>query len=341
MKIVYFTGAGASVPFGYPTTEKFIKEIREKDLPRPFKSICKYFEERLNGRVFDIEEVLWELDHFQRITDDVLNKEHFMRWYLLNENFNGPINKISEEKNNINQLRSKINEEVYNTYWREPDKGQLKKIKDAYRKLFPLLAPPLHFFTTNYDLCIEENFRESPRSDLTFTDGFEYDKFSTVRWNSENFMNKDVCLYKLHGSINWKRKHDLVWKAPIHDMTNEKDNAILYPGFKGEPIEEPFIFLHNRLRKCLMECEYCLVIGFSFRDEFINKIFIDSLDRNKNLQILVWNPEMPKRLFHSEPFPFPLERLFPYEKKFGDDNEERIADILLSSTKSLSSSIMR
>ena len=51
-----------------------------------------------------------------------------------------------------------------------------------------------------------------------------------------------------------------------------KKHSILYPGFKGEPDEEPFIKFHEHLRAVVSNAAAAIFIGFAFRDEYINTI---------------------------------------------------------------------
>jgi hypothetical protein len=117
-------------------------------------------------------------------------------------------------------------------------------------------------------------------------------------------------LYKLHGSVNWKRgPSGELWKTPVQDRTEERDHVILYPGFKGEPSVEPFIFLHKEFGRRLRTFSNLVVIGFSFRDEYLNRLINSALKENVRLKIIIWNPVIP---IH----PFPPESVINFEKPF-------------------------
>ena len=79
-------------------------------------------------------------------------------------------------------------------------------------------------------------------------------------------------LTKLHGSVDWKRENGEIICGTC-DATG--DIPILYPGFKGDPEEEPFSKFHEHLRAVVREARAAIFIGFAFRDEYINGILSD------------------------------------------------------------------
>jgi len=66
--------------------------------------------------------------------------------------------------------------------------------------------------------------------------------------------------------------------------------VILYPGFKGVPRIEPFISMHGRLNRRLAEADRIIVVGFAFRDTYINGIFEHTLKLRPNIEMLYFNP---------------------------------------------------
>jgi hypothetical protein len=58
---------------------------------------------------------------------------------------------------------------------------------------------PLHIFSTNYDVCIERFCKINKK---TWFEGFFNDE-----WNPDRFadIERNVILYKLHGSVTWYR----------------------------------------------------------------------------------------------------------------------------------------
>ena len=63
-------------------------------------------------------------------------------------------------------------------------------------------------------------------------------------------------LTKLHGSVDWRYlTEDLVVVRDAGFSGNRHKHCILYPGYKGEPKEEPFRRFHEHLRR-VVQGEY-------------------------------------------------------------------------------------
>ncbi|MCK5724313.1 MAG: SIR2 family protein, partial [Gammaproteobacteria bacterium] len=146
----------------------------------------------------------------------------------------------------------------------------------------------------NYDTCIE---MLCTKHRLTYTDGFD------LYWNPEHLNSDkfDVRLFKLHGSIMWYST-DYGNFVKLLSKNSDSDDEItlingeiarpfiVYPmGGKLEYIE-PVGYLYNELQKYLKEAKLCIVVGYSFRDEDIKRIFLDSSKGNEELIIILISP---------------------------------------------------
>src|SRR5262249_27813454 len=80
---------------------------------------------------------------------------------------------------------------------------------------------------------------------------------------------------KLHGSLDWHKNADgLCTRAGLATVPDEPDTMpILYPGYKELPQRDPFLTLHARLHQRLIEARVVVIVGFAFRDAYINSIF--------------------------------------------------------------------
>ena len=160
---------------------------------------------------------------------------------------------------------------------------------------------PLEIFTTNYDLLFESAFEQMG---ISFFDGFvgAVSPFFTVE-SVEAEMSpqfEDVYpprswtrLWKLHGSIGWQLKKDAtnrleivrVAGALIPDVSAQ---LVIYPS-RDKYVDSrklPFIAYMDRLRRFLIGGEVLFVVlGYSFGDQHINDVLIQSLRANPRLAI--------------------------------------------------------
>jgi hypothetical protein len=295
-KIVLFLGAGASAPFGYPTTKKFVDGLR-KELAESVEGVLLSNILKI-PEIEDIEQVLEVLKALY-----VFNK-HPLKEYI--STFTTTINLPNMSTNVFDQvkiaerLEDKIRSDVFRQYEFSPQRSY--KIKDAYAPLIDMLFKlrgdnELPIFTTNYDRVIEgychsegliciDGFKRNPQ-----TDEFE--------WNSKEFKRKPrrkrfVKLYKIHGSLNWRRRRDarFVRVSPeerTRGTQRYEKNLVLFPTEKlTDEVErimlpefEPYGLLHILFRKILKESEVAVFIGFSFRDAYINDIIISEMHDKK------------------------------------------------------------
>ena len=77
LKIMLFLGAGASAPFGYPTTEPFVENL-EKSLGSPLKELLNDLL-KVEG-VRDIEHVIELLDSLDSILKTDIIKRFFIKF---------------------------------------------------------------------------------------------------------------------------------------------------------------------------------------------------------------------------------------------------------------------
>ncbi len=159
---------------------------------------------------------------------------------------------------------------------------------------------PIRIFSFNYDLCIEMVIK-----DLNIELGFDP---KTKGWLYSNFepngtKDIDIYLYKLHGSIDWERATD-------------KGNVLVKrtgPGSGSELIfgtdakltsTDPYLYYVFEFRKYSLseDCKLIIVIGYSFGDDYMNKLIAQSLSasQQRNVLIVDLSPEWLKNIFVSK-----------------------------------------
>lgn len=295
-ELVFFLGAGASIEAGIPDTHKFIygkeneggiqgflewlQENNKESELKILETILDTFQQRFDHPVIDVELVLGTLNALN-------NKEKYDLVYFYDK---GTFKFESEDA--INALR------ILESDLKEFIRKKVVVDKDKINYLTPLIEfqEPINIFSVNYDTCIE---MLCIKHKLIYTDGFD------LYWNSELFEKEfDVKLFKLHGSIMWYFTDygnyvKLPIKIPI-EMIGEyrfplysgeiASPFILYPIGRKWEYTEPVGYLTNKLQKYLKSTELCIVVGYSFRDDDIRRIFFESAKENENLTIILISP---------------------------------------------------
>ena len=100
--------------------------------------------------------------------------------------------------------------------------------------------------------------------------------------------DKNLYLYKLHGSIDWRREPEtgkLTYSDSSSTIKIEESSLIFGTAYKLQYVD-PFLFLVYQLRRWSLEARLILVVGYGFRDEHINGILCQALRANAGKQLL-------------------------------------------------------
>lgn len=295
--ISLFLGAGASRAFGYPTTREFL-EILRKGASRQ--------EGALLESVVSVD-LVQDVEHVLQFLDGVLatSSNNYVNAVFSSIRTIFPIKGGETWEAYVRlckRLKGRIISTLYVQY--EFDPVKIDNVVRAYAGLVNLIQKynaggsrsrgTLDVFTTNYDRVVEE-FALNAKANIHLIDGFSTDSRSGRRlWNptvfTEPSLNREeslLRLFKLHGSLNWRETST----GEIESVRTEQEcrvdsrryrrNVLIYPtqSLSGQ---EPFDTLIQNLKKISTNCTTFLVIGYSFRDAYVNEVFIEHLRRNKD-----------------------------------------------------------
>lgn len=146
---------------------------------------------------------------------------------------------------------------------------------------------PVHLFTTNYDLLLEQALEESS---APYFDGFigarkaffdlgavEDEDLLPPRWTR---------LWKIHGSLNW-RLEDGSYVVRSDEKT-DKQSYLIYPSHLkyDQSRKMPYLAMLDRLKAFILAPSSILFIcGYSFADEHINDVICRSLEANPTAHV--------------------------------------------------------
>ena len=317
-KSIVFVGAGASDPFHIPTMTKLVEDFEDKlrSSYSPHLSLFEDIKYRLqNYKNFDIEAlitVLQDIIEIDELPTKVLNQpsvHYFSAWGM---SFESMVNTIREDAlRNRDQAEQLLKEvkgfvaesctlkkqsfDIYMEFFKYVMLKDGYNLENALRGQGPYKIRSV-IFTTNYDQVIEAFCR---RKNLNYGCGQVQNELLDIGKSNHMLYSKDSPLfqiYKLHGSINWYEDQDknmrwLTEPARPGRMTPLGDQVIkellIYPAREKYTFREPFYPMFHHLKECLIGCERCYIVGYSFRDDDILGLFHDAMNLNKGLSLFV------------------------------------------------------
>lgn len=151
-------------------------------------------------------------------------------------------------------------------------------------------AEPLELFTTNYDMLFE---RSLEAAHVPVFDGFvgvHQPFFYPDCLEDDTLLPRPrwVRLWKLHGSVNWRRLVGGSGTVIVRDQPTDKGELIFPSHLKyDESRKQPYMAYMDRLTRVLNQ-EHSLLVtcGYSFGDEHINAVLYGALDNRSTANVI-------------------------------------------------------
>ena len=328
--IVVFAGAGASkavAPDKYPTTIEFFNDlpdnITEKEL---FKQTVEFLKQDSGDGPIDIELLLWRLSELKDFCSQFHDTSNLPGWILSNNRLGKAILRkhvslgeagklLATCSRELDVLVSDINKRVYDLYGQLPENSQLENTWDPLFNGLEGFGAKIEVVTSNYDMILESALDNNKVADIGWR-GSIVRSLDTSLWDNTEDESSLGLLTKLHGSINWTKNDEKIFVGDPTFKNDHDAHAIIYPGFKGRPVDATFLSFHNYFSKALSEADVAIFIGFAFRDEYINDICERSVRGQTRIGIL--NPERNLDL------PFLNTKVQHWEKGFDKDSVREV-----------------
>ena len=314
-RIALFLGAGASAPYGMPTTRELLARIRGAGAGFPRKDLLD------PDRFPDIEHVLSALNHlisFAESSAGRLYAESGGGGYRDDGGGDAPESIIaaggidgrdayeisaSAFKAHVSASRKAI-EFIERVMARDYswDPSNDRRAAQVLGPLFDLARSKeghVTVFTTNYDAAVESYCGGTGRQ-FECIDGFSFDWAAHTRaWQGWPAPDSQDCrtrvhLYKLHGSLGWKAGKADGRGGMAEDPYTGVLNAHILRAFMRPPLDAkdeearkgPYAAILRRFGQALSSFDACIVIGYSFRDPYISKELVKFAERGKALVVL-------------------------------------------------------
>ena len=294
--IVFLFGAGASSEAGIPTSADMISKIEKlltqqerwkkyEKLYNHVKSSIHYvsglrghFNDQVNYNIETLVNTLHELER---------NEDHPL--YPFIATWNSRFIALAEpDFSSVKSFRHLILKELKK--WMCPDNASSSDYYEGLVRLQQNLNFPIPIFSLNYDLCVERLNTADFRVETGFA-GFgpeyiwEWERFEDVHHGTP----PQIMLYKLHGSINWKRDDStkrLFSVEQVESVEHDEMEVIFGRDFKLEAAD-PYLFYVYEFRRYTLQAPLIVVVGYGFGDTYINKILVQALRADNPHHLLV------------------------------------------------------
>jgi|SRR5690554_427960 len=159
----------------------------------------------------------------------------------------------------------------------------------------------LKIFTTNYDLAFEV---AASNTGVIVMDGFEFSKpyrFNPA-WYQYDIVNRSqasekggaylpniIHLYKVHGSVDWIRKNNGVYKKD-ESGTSKGEPVFIYPSSTKyqNSYDSPYLDMMAAFLEAVQKPKTALLcVGFGFNDKHLNNAITMALRTNPEFMVLV------------------------------------------------------
>lgn len=289
--IVFLLGAGCSYEADIPITSQMIELIETDCLAKKnwskYKDLYYYIKSSIlyADGLHGLFSPNLNIERFVNTLSELYKQERHIIYPFMSNWDHRLIRLAGTNFEQIQELRELIVKQVVS--WIKVD--YYKKKAEYYRKFYDFqaaLQAPCRIFSLNYDLCLE---RVKPDNAILET-GF--DPISR-QWDANRFeenpnLGIGIYLYKLHGSIDWKRNKD---SGTLLESDNPEDEPDLIFGtdVKLQPID-PYLFYVHQFREWSLKCKLIIIIGYSFGDSYVNGLLKQALEHDPKRKIMYITP---------------------------------------------------
>lgn len=296
-RVILFLGAGASAALGLKLMGSFM-DLLESNLPEELVPVLENIYEG-PGAGRDLELVFDAIERYRNMQDYCEGEPNW------NSAVGGRIANIQQLVQRCDDIRNHAEDLVVRHY----SAIDADKVVPHYHSFITLLAKSneasfLPIFTTNYDTAIEDLVDNSSDT-FQLVDGFSIGR--RRQWAPDSMfhayrakpvLEPAIILFKLHGSSTWYRHKRTGRITNAGSMSvrlrdnPDYENVLVWPGRTKQIQEGPHEVNYRYLKECLRRARLCVVIGFSFRDEIIKGYFEEALVANRELCLVIVDPEV-------------------------------------------------
>ncbi|HTN45519.1 MAG TPA: SIR2 family protein [Flavipsychrobacter sp.] len=294
-KIIILLGAGASVDAGMKNSFMMIADIEQQLTTRwaEYKELYNYIQsshyhlERIKGVISN--DIIFNIEHLVGLLNVIINiAEKNVEVYPFIGSWEKDLFLVAGQRL---EKAKKFKEAILNqmkTSWLTPDDYRTKS--SYYKKLTETgYNYPLRIFSLNYDMCVEANVATPDILERGFNDDRKWD----YRRYEPSEEGVQYFLYKLHGSLDWKRDEEKrLTYADSTDSVNPLEMEIIFGVQNKLQSYDPYMFYFYAFREACIKADLIVISGYGFFDKHINDNLTSAIKSNpeKRLLINVYEP---------------------------------------------------
>jgi hypothetical protein len=296
--IITLLGAGASAEAEIPTSGEMKSRLEAKLVPAgEWRQYCKlyehikssiYYASGLRGTFgndveYNIETLVNTLYELER------NESHPLYPFIAAWN-SRMVGLAGSEFEHVVEFRRQILRSL--KQWVCPEDTSKEDYYMGLVRLQSELTYPLRVFSLNYDLCVERLNSNGFRIETGFPGvgpqfPWDWERFDDI---APGVPAPELYLYKLHGSINWKRNPNTgdlycVEQTENIDVGSMEVEVIFGREFKLEAAD-PYLFYAYWFRQLSLDAHVILILGYGFADLHINKMLTQALNRGSDKRLV-------------------------------------------------------
>jgi hypothetical protein len=292
--ILFFIGAGCSADANIKLSYQMVKEVErlitEVDDWKKYRDLYFYlkstilYNQGLKGNFlhnFNIEELL-------TIIGEIIKKDKNPIYPFIGNWNNNLLELSGKDFSLIEELDKQIRHQLIE--WVKKDDYSDAQYYLGFSNFTKEVGISIRIFSLNYDLCVEEVLSRECDIELGFDKKSNNWHFSNIE--SADRKERQIILYKLHGSIDWKRRDNesnILFKC-AHPDNNPIE--IIFGTDNKLKSTDPYLFYTYQFRHYSLnqDCKIILIIGYSFNDEYLNELLKQAMLDDKNRKIIVIEP---------------------------------------------------
>lgn len=287
--VMFLIGAGCSVTAGIKMANQMVDDIelfvKVKPDWKPFSQLYYYlksailYSDGIGGNfttALNVERLVVVLTELGKKEQNIV--------YPFIGNWNTRLMEVAGDRFQlIEAFQDKIKKQLFE--WINIGDFSAAEYYSGFSRFKKEFGYPIRIFSFNYDLCIEEVIK-----DVTIELGFDP---TTKEWLYSNFEpNKDkdigVYLYKLHGSIDWERVPEK-GNVLFHRTHPKPESELIFGTDAKLTSTDPYLYDVFEFRKYSLheDCKIIIVIGYSFGDDYMNKLIAQAVTATQHRNLLI------------------------------------------------------